>query len=56
MHISQISNNRITNISDVLHIGDKIKVKISNIDELGRIALSRKSLLNENPDEDKDKE
>ncbi len=56
LHISQISNNRITNISDVLHIGDKIKVKISNIDELGRIALSRKSLLNENPDEDKDKE
>ncbi len=56
LHISQISNNRITNISDVLHIGDKIRVKISNIDELGRIALSRKSLLNENPDEDKDKE
>ncbi len=56
LHISQISNNRITNISDVLHIGDRIKVKVSNIDEFGRVALSRKNFLNENPDENKDKE
>ena len=55
LHISQISNDRITNISDVLHIGDRIKVKVANIDEFGRVALSRKSLLNENIDENKNK-
>ncbi len=53
LHISQISNDRIANVSDVLNVGDRIKVKIANIDEFGRVALSRKSLLNENPDEDK---
>ncbi|WP_025209121.1 polyribonucleotide nucleotidyltransferase [Hippea sp. KM1] len=53
LHISQISNDRISNIYDVLRIGDRVKVKVTNIDELGRIALSRKILLNENPDEDK---
>ncbi|AEA34619.1 polyribonucleotide nucleotidyltransferase [Hippea maritima] len=53
LHISQISNDRVSNIYDVLNIGDKIRVKVTNIDELGRIALSRKILLNENPDEDK---
>ncbi|WP_022671223.1 polyribonucleotide nucleotidyltransferase [Hippea alviniae] len=46
LHISQISNDRITNIADVLHIGDKVKVKVMNIDEFGRVALSRKVLLN----------
>ncbi len=55
LHISQISNNRISNIADVLHIGDRIKVKVANIDEFGRVALSRKSLLNENIDENKNK-
>ena len=55
LHISQISNDRITNIADVLHIGDRIKVKVANIDEFGRVALSRKSLINENIDENKNK-
>ena len=55
LHISQISNNRITNIADVLHIGDRIKVKVANIDEFGRVALSRKSLLEENINENKNK-
>jgi len=56
LHISQISNDRIANVSDVLNVGDKIRVKVTNIDEFGRVALSRKSLLNEKSDEDKSKE
>ncbi len=55
LHISQISNDRIANVSDVLNVGDKIRVKVTNIDEFGRVALSRKSLLNEKSDEDKGK-
>ncbi|WP_035587422.1 polyribonucleotide nucleotidyltransferase [Hippea jasoniae] len=53
LHISQISNDRIHNINDVLHIGDRIRVKVTNIDDLGRIALSRKILLTESSDENK---
>ena len=55
LHISQISNDRIANVSDVLNVGDKIRVKVTNIDEFGRVALSRKSLLNEQSDENKGK-
>ncbi len=44
LHISQISNERIRSVSDVLKVGDKIKVKVANIDKFGRISLSRKSL------------
>ena len=42
LHISKISNERIKNINDVLHIGDKITVKVVDIDEQGRINLSMK--------------
>ena len=55
LHISQISNDRIANVSDVLNVGDKIRVKVTNIDEFGRVALSRKSLLNEQSNENKGK-
>ena len=45
LHISQISTQRIAKVSDELKVGDKIKVKVTGIDNLGRISLSRKALL-----------
>ncbi len=45
LHVSQISKERIKNVSDVLSIGDTIKVKVTGIDERGRIDLSHKVLL-----------
>ena len=42
LHISKISNERIKNIEDVLHVGDKVTVKVINIDDQGRINLSMK--------------
>ncbi len=46
IHISQISKERIEKPQDVLSIGDKVKVKITNIDfENKRISLSIRALL-----------
>lgn len=44
LHISKISNERIKNIEDVLHVGDKVTVKVIEIDDQGRINLSMKDL------------
>lgn len=42
LHISKISKERIKNIEDVLHVGDKVTVKVISIDEQDRINLSMK--------------
>ena len=44
LHISQISKERIKNIEDVLHVGDKITVKVTEIDDQGRINLTMNRL------------
>ena len=44
VHISKISNERIKNVEDILHVGDKVAVKVISIDEQGRINLSMKDL------------
>jgi polyribonucleotide nucleotidyltransferase len=45
LHISEISNDRIRNVTDVLKEGDKIDVKVVEVDRSGRVKLSRKALL-----------
>ena len=50
VHISNIAHERINNVEDVLKVGDEILVKVMEIDNQGRINLSRKALL---PKEDK---
>ncbi len=45
LHISQISDRRINKVSDVLHVGDEVMVKVIQIDELGRVRLSRKEAI-----------
>lgn len=44
LHISKISKERIKNVEDVLKVGDVIKVKVIEIDDQGRINLSKKAL------------
>ena len=46
LHISQISNERIKNIEDVLHVGEMVTVKVTEIDDQGRINLTMKNLAN----------
>ncbi|MDD4502159.1 MAG: polyribonucleotide nucleotidyltransferase [Clostridia bacterium] len=45
VHISQLANERVNKVSDVLSVGDKIDVKVVEIDRQGRVNLSRKALL-----------
>lgn len=47
LHISQISDKRVAKVEDVLNIGDEILVKVIEIDQQGKIKLSRKDALKE---------
>ncbi len=47
LHISQIADKRIQKVSEILKTGDQIPVKVIEIDELGRVRLSRKEALRE---------
>lgn len=42
VHISEIAPYRINNVTDIVNVGDTVKVKVIEIDELGRINLSMK--------------
>jgi polyribonucleotide nucleotidyltransferase len=42
VHISQLSNERVESVEDVLHEGQMVKVKLTGIDERGRLSLSIK--------------
>lgn len=45
VHVSNISMNHVVNVSDVLHIGDKVKVKVMEVDTVrGKVSLSMKAL------------
>ncbi len=44
VHISQISNERVENVSDKLREGDTVKVKVLEVDKQGRIRLSMKAV------------
>ncbi|AWP26949.1 polyribonucleotide nucleotidyltransferase [Paenibacillus glucanolyticus] len=45
VHISQLSTERVAKVEDVVAIGDVITVKVTEIDQQGRINLSRKAVL-----------
>ena len=45
LHVSKIRNERVEKPEDVLKLGDKIKVKVTEIDEKGRVNCSAKDLL-----------
>ena len=47
VHISQISNERVENVSDKLKEGDNVKVKVLEVDKQGRIRLSMKAVEQE---------
>ena len=46
VHISEFSHQHIKSIDEVVKVGDDLRVKLVSIDNLGRIRLSRKALLN----------
>ncbi|MCK4839385.1 MAG: polyribonucleotide nucleotidyltransferase [Desulfobulbaceae bacterium] len=47
VHISELDNKRVENVTDVLKEGDTVKVKVLNVDQRGKIRLSMKALLDD---------
>ncbi len=45
VHVSQLSHERVQNVTDVLKEGDKVLVKVLEVDRQGKIRLSRKEAL-----------
>ena len=53
IHISELAHHRVNSVSDVVKVGDVVKVKVINA-ENGRIGLSLKAMMpNDNPDFDR---
>jgi polyribonucleotide nucleotidyltransferase len=48
VHISQLSKERVKSVTDVLHEGEEVMVKVIEIDKQGKIRLSRKDALGAN--------
>jgi polyribonucleotide nucleotidyltransferase len=51
VHISQICDRRIKSVSDEISEGDEIKVKVIDVDQQGKVKLSRKEALKDNTSE-----
>ena len=47
VHISELENHRVASVEDVVNVGDEITVKVIDMDDRGRIKLSRKALLSD---------
>jgi polyribonucleotide nucleotidyltransferase len=47
VHISQLANHRVNKVSDIVKEGDRIKVKVLEINRDGKIRLSHKAVLEE---------
>ena len=45
VHISKINHERVNKVEDVLNIGDTVRVKVTEIDDRGRVNVSAKALL-----------
>ena len=56
LHVSEISDRRVPKVEDFLKIGDKVLVMVKEIDDLGRINLTRKRLLEKADELDLDEE
>ena len=44
-HVSELAHGFVKNVTDVVKIGDVVKVKVINVDDSGRVKLSRKALM-----------
>jgi len=54
VHISELEDYRVANVEDVVKVGDEIMVKVIEIDNLGRINLSKRAVLGKSSSEGED--
>jgi polyribonucleotide nucleotidyltransferase len=40
-----LADGYVKNVQDVVHVGDEVRVKVINVDDQGRVKLSRKAVL-----------
>jgi len=52
VHISELANERVKQVTDVVNEGDVVKVKVLGIDDRGKVRLSMKALLNDDAEKD----
>jgi polyribonucleotide nucleotidyltransferase len=45
VHISQLDSERVNKVEDVVQMGDEISVMVTDIDDVGKIRLSRQAVL-----------
>ncbi|MFC2057198.1 polyribonucleotide nucleotidyltransferase, partial [Chloroflexota bacterium] len=45
VHISELADYRVANVEDVVKVGDEVMVKVTEIDNMGRVNLSRRAVL-----------
>ena len=55
IHISELAPYRVREVTDIVQEGDSVEVKVINIDEQGKVRLSRKAVIMEAPDYDPSK-
>ena len=56
LHISQLANERVNQVSDYVKEGQDVRVKVIEADDKGRLRLSMKALLNEQEGKQTDSE
>ncbi|TES90686.1 MAG: polyribonucleotide nucleotidyltransferase [Candidatus Cloacimonadota bacterium] len=54
IHISQLAHHRVSKVEDEVKVGDEVKVIVKEIDDLGRINLSRKAVITPSDSSKKD--
>jgi polyribonucleotide nucleotidyltransferase len=50
VHISELADYHVASVEDIVQIDDEIMVKVTEIDHLGRVNLSRRAVFNDSPD------
>jgi polyribonucleotide nucleotidyltransferase len=56
LHISELDNQRVNRVEDVVNLGDRVTVKVISIDQDGKIRLSRRALLPRGPGADHERD
>jgi polyribonucleotide nucleotidyltransferase len=49
VHISELADQRVGKVEDVVKVGDEVTVKAINVDNMGRVNLSRRAVFEESP-------
>jgi len=45
VHISELAEHRVAKVEDIVKVGDEITVKVINVDNMGRVNLSRRAMV-----------